>query len=474
MKIWETECDPQTLDRIHQISMAILNRVGLDFHADWAAEVFRTHGFAVDGRRVFFRDEKKLIDLISQAPRNFTLRARNQEHSLTIGGTEVHYGPGLGAAQVVEADGRQRSGELRDVIDFQRLFHQSPLIGLMGSSPVAASDLAARALGPLQFQLLLKMTDKAVIAPGGAAANNSLVLDLAAAAFGGRDHFRSQVHFLCVINTLSPLAVSGHSLEALRDYLAAGQGVILTPCAMAGGTGPMTLAGTLAQSNAEVLGAAALAQLLRPEAPVVYGFQSGLMDPASASLAVGAPEQALFLMWGAALARYYGLPSRDGGLLTDAVRPGIQSGYEAMMTALASRKSGLNLILQSVGIVGGLAAMSLEQAVADLEILAMVERLAAGFTAESEDLALEVVERVGPGGGFLTDRHTLKNCRRVFQPRLSRRGPPGGQPGDEPARLARLIRRNLDSYQAPDLSPRLNRDLDKILKRAGLNPPQWP
>ncbi len=458
------------VNTIHDASMAVLAKTGLDFHAPWAVDALRRHGLAADGRRVFFH-ETELMNLIGQAPANFTLTARRPEASLTVGGSESHYGPGLGAAMVVGEGGRFRPAEGRDLMAFLKLFHSSPLIRIMGASPVVAGDWPGEFLGPLQFYALLRHTDKALLAPGGRRAGNGLVLELAAAAFGGREALTAKVHFLSIVSTLSPLAVAGDSLEALSDFLAAGQGVVISPCALAGGTAPMTLAGLLAQSNAEILGVMALAQILKPGAPMVYGLQSTVMDPRTGGLSVGAPEQALCLAWGAEMARFYGVPSRGGGALTDADRVGPQSGYEAMMTALASRRAGLNLILQSAGILGGLAAMSLDQALVDLEILAMVERLMAGAALTPEHLALEIIHRAGPGGNFLASPHTVKHCRReLYQPRLSRRGPLGGPDDFMEKRLAAL-KESAWRHPAPDVSPELAGDLERILTRRGLTPP---
>ena len=193
---------------------------------------------------------------------------------------------------------------------------------------------------------------------------------------------------------------------------------------MAGSTGPITLAGVLAQQNAEVLAGIALAQLVNPGVPVVYGSTSTNIDMKTGSLAIGSPELSLMTIASAQMARHYGLPSRAGGALTDAKTIDAQAGYESMLGLLTAINSGADFVLHSAGILNSYLTFSYEKFVLDDEMCGMLRRYQRGIQIAPETLALDVITRVAHGGNFLLQEHTVERCRTEFwQPSVSdRRG----------------------------------------------------
>jgi trimethylamine--corrinoid protein Co-methyltransferase len=194
---------------------------------------------------------------------------------------------------------------------------------------------------------------------------------------------------------------------------------------MAGSTGPVSLAGALSLQNAEVLAGICLAQSIRSGAPVVYGSTSALAYMQSASLSIGNPECAIFTSASAQLARYYGIPSRGGGGLTDAKELDAQAGYESMMTLFAASLSGINFVLHAAGILQNFMAMSYEKFVMDEEIGAMILHYLKGMDMGAEEkFAYDAIKKVGPGGEFLTSEHTRTYFKsESFFPRISDRRP---------------------------------------------------
>jgi trimethylamine--corrinoid protein Co-methyltransferase len=228
---------------------------------------------------------------------------------------------------------------------------------------------------------------------------------------------------ISLINSLTPLGYSTEMLEALVAFAEVRQPLVIAALAMAGSTGPITLAGVLALQNAELLAGVALTQLISPGTPAVYGSTSTNIDMKSGALAIGSPELSQMIAAHAQLARYYRLPSRSGGALTDASYPDAQAGFESMLSLATTMRSGVDFVLHAGGILSSYLAFSYEKFVMDDEMCGMVRRLHQGIAVEPDTLAYDVIASVGPGGNYLMEMHTVKRCRKEFwQPDLCDRG----------------------------------------------------
>ena len=460
----------QQLNQIHQTSMAILAKTGVLIHHPEALELFKRHGAKADGERVFLSEEL-VMRYVRTAPAQFKLRAGKSELGIDIGGGASHYSPGAGAPLLVDENGEVRDITLDDYKALIRLFHVSPHMTLMSSGIATPVDVPPEAANVLALYHLALMSDKPMWVLNGKGQTNRRILDLLEIMFGAPLSPEQSPVTMTVTNALSPLSFDDQSLGALIEFARKGQPSIVAPCVMAGSTGPVTLAGTIAQTNAETLTGVVLSQMVAPGTPVVYGFQSTCADMRTGAISIGSPEQALCATYGANLARLYELPSRGGGALTDASGPGMQSAFEAMMTLMATRQAGMNVIIHGAGIVGGFAAISLEQAVLGLEMIAALEHFLSGLKTDEAELALSVIDNIGPGGQYLTAPHTVKNCRRaLYSPRFARRGALEGPDylAGEKERLAKEKKRLSEHYTAPDLYPGIKRDMEAYMKKEGL------
>jgi len=219
---------------------------------------------------------------------------------------------------------------------------------------------------------------------------------------------------ISLINSLSPLGYSTEMLDVLMVYAHARQPVVIAALAMAGSTGPVTLAGMLAMQTAELLAGIVLTQLISPGMPVVFGSTSTNIDMKSGALCIGSPELSQMIAAHAQLARFYNIPSRSGGSLTDASYPDAQAGFESMMGLLTTANSGVDFVLHAAGILSSYLAFSYEKFVLDDEMCGMVRRLGRGFTVSPETLAYDVIAKVGSGGNYLMEDHTVERCRTEF------------------------------------------------------------
>jgi trimethylamine--corrinoid protein Co-methyltransferase len=203
-------------------------------------------------------------------------------------------------------------------------------------------------------------------------------------------------------------------LGALKVYARANQATIITPFVLSGAMAPVTVAGTVAQLNAEALAGIVFAQMVQPGAPVVYGSFQTTIDLQSGAPVFGAPESQLSLYLSAQLARHYGLPFRSGGMFASAKIPDIQAGYESIMTMLPSIMARVNFVLHAAGWLENGLASGYEKFVLDCELLGMFHKYLEGVDFSEDGFALDSIRTVAPGGHHLGTEHTMRHFRTVF------------------------------------------------------------
>lgn len=404
---------------IHETSMKLLAKVGVECPLREALDAFVQHGAKVDGSRVYLTEDQ-VIAALETVPRQFTIHARNPERSVTVGGGPSVFAPGYGAPFLVDPEVGKHAPTLADYHSLAKLAHALPNQDLSGHLLVEPADAPA---GSAHVQMLyahMLHSDKPFI--GSAAGRNGAeaTLGMARILFG---ELEDRPVTVSLINSLSPLAYSTEMLEALVAYAKVRQPLVIAALMMAGSTGPISLAGVLATQTAELLVGIVLSQLIGPGTPVVFGSTSTNIDMRSGALAIGSPELSQMIAAHAQLARYYGLPCRSGGALTDASYPDAQAGFESMMALLTAVNSSVDFVLHGGGILSSYLAFSFEKLVLDDEMCGMVRRLHQPLEVTPDTLAYDVVAHVGPGGNFLMERHTLKRCRTEFwKPDLCDRG----------------------------------------------------
>ncbi|MFZ5436753.1 MAG: trimethylamine methyltransferase family protein [Bacillota bacterium] len=409
--------------RIHEASVRILERAGVDILHPKARELFAQHGASVMGDRVFI-PQQLLENALSSAPAAFTIYSRNPARNVTVGGEHQVFAPGYGPPFVIDSVRGRRRGSMDDYRDLVRLVHAAAHVDVNGGPIVEPQDVphTVRHLDMLAHTVM--NSDKVFMGSvrGEKGARDSLAI--ASVLFGGTGALRARPVMISLINCITPLKYDETMLGALMQYAAYGQPIVIASFAMAGSSAPVTLAGLLALQNAEVLAGVALSQLVSPGAPVVYGSASAITDMRRAGLAVGAPETALIAAATAQMARFYNLPSRCGGALTDSKLPDFQAGAESMMNLLVAACCGANFILHAAGILEHYMAISYEKVLVDNELIGMVKRLRKGFSADEDSIADALICQVGPGGDFLTTYHTFTHFRNgTFFPDLADRHP---------------------------------------------------
>lgn len=401
------------LDLIHDQTMRVLNEVGVFVPADGALEIFTKHGARVDGQRVYL-DEGLVLRALSSVPSEFTIHARDAERSVVIGGDGQVLAPAYGAPFVMEPDGIARPALLEDYENLTRLADVLPNMDMSGHMLVEPSDVSPSRSYLFTMRASMVNSSKPFIGSSQGAAGARASAEMAGILFSDQDLIRERPVMMSLINSLSPLGYSGEMIEALMEHARWRQPVMVAPAAQAGASSPVTIAGTLVVQNVEILTGITLSQLVNPGTPIVYGSASATVDMRTGNMATGSPELSVFVVCTGQMARYYQLPSRAGGCLTDSHIPDAQAAMESMMSMQTAVHSGINFILHAGGMLSSHLTVSYEKMIIDDEICGMVRRFEKGLGTSAEDLAFDVIVGVGPGGSFLMEPHTVERCRTEF------------------------------------------------------------
>ena len=459
------------VEKIHAAAMDLLKTTGVSFNDEEALSIFKSNGFKVEDKVVFF-EEAQIQKALETAPERFTVHARNPEKSVEIGGDDFAFVPGYGAPFVLEADGTQRQATMEDYHNFCKLIQTSPYIDMNGWMMVEPADMPHDTVHLDMNLSNMLLCDKPFM---GSPVNRQGAKDgieMAKILWGG--DLEDKTVSVSLINSLSPLQFSDEMAGALIELARANQACVVASLIMAGGSGPVTLDGVLALQNAEILAGVTLAQLVRPGAPVVYGSTSSAMDMKTGALSIGAPELSKNIHLVAQMARFYNLPCRSGGGLTDALAMDAQAGVESALALSTAARGGVNFILHSCGIMGSYIAMSFEKFLVDEETCGLIRSMFRPLAISDETIDLDVIKQVGIGGQYLTHPKTFQLCRTEFHmPSLMARQNPeawtkAGKPSINQVAESKVSQR-LGSYEKPAIDPEIEKALIKYVENRKAN-----
>lgn len=453
----------------------LVSEIGVEFMSDRALDLFRAAGQRVEGNAVFF-DPEFVLAQVAKAPREFDVQARNPENNVHIGGDAMAFGAVYGPPFVREGEVR-RDATMDDFRNFTRLAQHYPVLDSAGGVICEPNDAPLDSRHLDMVYALATLTDKFYMGNVVSGPNARDTIEMTSILFGagkGREFGRSSIEqtpaTISLINCNSPLRWDDRMLDALFEYAEANQAVVLTPFILMGAMSPVTIPAALVQQIAEALTGIALAQLIRPGCPVIFGSFLSNIDMQSGSPTFGTPESGIGLLCTGQIARHFGLPFRSGGGLTSSQVPDAQGGYEALMTLLPTFLAGTNWVMHSAGwLEGGLVA-GYEKFIVDIELLQMMRAEFTPLEIDEDSLAFGAHTEVGHGGHFLGAMHTMERFRTCFyRPMLSssenfERWSRGGGL-DAADRAGRLYRSALESYEQPALDDAIRQELEEFVVR---------
>ena len=395
------------LEDIHNASLEVLQRTGVVFKHPEALNVLEEAGAYVDrkSQRVYI-PSYLVEEAMRKTPSKSTWYARDRERSIRFEDNRIHFGPVCTPAHVYDLEtGQKRVATLGDFKDIVKLMDYLDRVD-EGYGSVYPQDIPDRTVHAHVILEQIRNTSKCV---RGRCRGRTVARDclrMMSMVAGSEEDLVRRPMLLCVVNPTSPLQWGTTMIEGMMEYARLKQIVVPSPEIMAGATGPVTIAGTMLLHNAEVLSMITLTQLMSPGTPVIYGTVSMIMDMKTAMARLGAPELGVMHVGFAQLARYYNIPCRGAAGVTDSKALDVQAGYETSFNITLAALSGFNLILYALGGLDSSQSICYEKILTDHEFLGMVERWVEGIDVSDETLAVDVIDAVGIGGNFLTEKHT--------------------------------------------------------------------
>ncbi|MDQ3415572.1 MAG: trimethylamine methyltransferase family protein [Actinomycetota bacterium] len=456
------------MDKLDAGWRRIVTEIGVEFLSEPALELFRAAGQRVVDNTVFL-DPEFVLAQVAKAPAEFDIAARNPDHSVRIGGDAMAFGAVYGPPFVRQGQVR-RDATMDDYRNFARLAQSFDALDSAGGVVCEPNDAPLDSRHLDMTYALMTLTDKLFMGNVVSGLNARDVLAMCDICFGGRAAIEATPVTISLINCNSPLRWDDRMLDALFEYVGAAQPVVLTPFLLMGAMSPVTIPAALVQQIAEALSGIALAQLIRPGAPVVFGSFLSTINMQSGSPTFGTPESGIGLLCTGQIARHFGLPFRSGGALTSSQVPDAQAGYEALMSMLPAFLAGANWVMHSAGwLEGGLVA-GFEKFIVDVELLQMLQAEFTPLEIDDDSLAFGAHEEVGHGGHFLGAMHTMERFRTCFyRPLLSssdnyERWVKNGAL-DTAARAENIWQQRLESYEQPALDEGIRAELEDFVTR---------
>ncbi len=445
------------LESIHNASLTILETTGMDFLDDEARRLLKDAGADVrpGSERVRF-DRDMILERIKTVPKQFTLHSRNPAHNIEIGGNYVSYGSVASAPNVYDMDRGRRVGNHEDYKNLLRLSQMLNTVHFIAGYPVEPIDIHASVRHLDATYDALTLTDKPIHAYSLGRQRNQDCLELVRLARGIEDATLDQEpSIFTVINSSSPLRLDTPMLHGILEFSARNQVIVLTPFTLSGAMAPITLAGALAQQNAEALAGITLTQVVRPGSPAVYGGFTSNVDMQSGAPAFGTPEFMRTAMVGGQLARRYGFPYRSSNVCA-ANALDMQAAWESVFSIWGALMGGVNMMMHGAGWMEGGLHAGYEKMIVDAELLQMVTAFMEPIAVDNDSLALEAIEEVGPGGHFFGTSHTQARFRTAFHhPMLSdwrnwESWEEAGSP-QTPGKANAIWKEMLNAYEAPSI-----------------------
>ncbi len=456
--------------RVHEHALRILAETGLVIHDAEVVTLLTESGAQVcreNGRNRVTIPGQVVADAVSKAPAVVTLYNRLGEEAMVLGTGRLYARSSSGATALLDRDtGRRREASVEDAADAVRLADGLANVHGVSTMAVQPADVPANTVDVHTVRLALANTIKPL---GYVCLNEGLieaVLAMVAIAVGGEKRLTDRPMITALAESTSPLQLVSSQLAVLKAFASRHLPLTLHAHPIAGLTAPVTLAGELVITHAEVLALMTIAQLVDPGTPVVYGMSSSVPDMRNAANLSGAVEIGLLGVAVSQLARHCGVPCVVSSG-SDAHQPGAQSVMERLMTLLPPALAGVDLV--NLSTLETKMSFSLEQLVIDDALVGMVQRCLDGIVVEDQTLAIDLIKQVGPAGSFVAEDHTFEHYRDELltceliehEPRQAWRAE--GAP-DLESRARRTVERLLAEHQPPALPPSVVAQLDEIIE----------
>ena len=403
--------------------MRVIEEVGFEINSDAALELFKGAGAWVNQEKRLVRlSQKKVMELIEMAPSQVRLCGQDKKYDIILGGNRVYAGTGGTALYIYHPDtGQKQHASLDDLKRIAKLVDGLDNIHLF-MLPTYPNELPIEQVDVNRFFAGLDNTTKHVMGGVYTLDGVNRVIQMAEMIVGSAKQLIESPIISMIACSISPLKLDGHYGDLVVNIAKSGIPLVCPAEPLCGATSPVTLAGNLVIQTVDSLMGVMLAQIINPGAPVIFGSVATNTDPRNLNYLAGSVEMGLLNAAGSQMAQFYKLPFYATGGMTDSKVLDAQSGYETAISGLLCALAGANFIHDAAGLMEFALTACYEKYVIDNEILGMLMRAVEGIKVNDDTLAFDIIKEVGPGGNFVTAKHTRRFMRSEhYQPCLSDR-----------------------------------------------------
>ena len=452
------------IEEIHQGACEILSSSGVMVRSKKAQALLRDAGATIKKDDIVLIPREVIEEALEKAPGRVPLYNSEGGNRLNIGGDENYFCANVDCPDFLEVNGKSRrdfkyadAAKTATIVENLANIDTVQPTGLLSDIDSSVSDLYS-------VRQMMANTKKPIVATANTPESLGKMIEMASEVVGGREKLREKPYLALLSEPISPLK---HEKETTNVILKAAKEdipIVCYPMPMAGSTAPASIAGTLAQAHAEEMSALAIIQLANPGSAMLYGAVASTMDMQSAIFSYGAPE--LNLMSGALadIAHHFDLPIWGTSGTTDTKSLDLQAATEISMQVMTAALSGADLVHDN-GLMDQASLIDLKHYVLTNEIIGLAKKMASGLGLSEDDLALDVISDVGPGGHFLKEGHTMENFRNFWMPDLFDRSGVGEDVNSIEERLKDVVKEKLSENDQPLMDTEKLNTLDEIIER---------
>lgn len=447
---------------LHEASCHILSQIGVVVPDEEIVSLLLSHGAEKKNGRLLL--SQSLVEwALARVGKGFRLYGRDGKRSVGFRQGEMVFCSSPGQFAWFE-NGVRREPQKEDLYQAIHLAHHLPHIDVVGGVAMPSSYPPAKREVYMARELFIR-TDKPVFLWFSSPENFRQVFAMSEIVAGNREIAQEEPRLFAFIEPISPLRFSREGLKILKEATSLRLPVMIGPMSQAGSTSPVTLAGTLAQENAEILAGVVITELLYPGTPVCYGGIPHVFDPRTGAISFGSPEQGLLSLAMAEIGAFYGFPVYINVGLTDSCAFDPQNGWEKGVTLILGMLSGASTF-GHMGIVGSDQGGSLEQLVLDNELIGFCKRIVRGCEVNEKSMDPAIVEEGIREGSFLALDHTVRFMReKLWMPSCSFRGT--FREGEGILLNVRTLMKKIFALPLPLLDKEAVHALDTFLKEGG-------
>jgi len=462
------------VELIHSSTLELLETVGIMVDSPEARALLKENGAIVDdnSKNIWVKFPEELVkEQLKHAPDSFTLWGPDGSFSFTVNTKTTQFATVGTPVKIYDPESKRgvRKTIMEDTIKQIRIVDSLKNI-MCSHVDVWPNDVPFLELHCHAIKAWAENSRKpyGLGCYGGLASQD--MMNLTSIIVGGDEELIKHPRLVGFFNPTSPLMLTRIMLNGLFVWAKYKQPTIIAPAASAGSTAPVTLAGLITQTNMEILSSITLTQLINRGAPIFYSTMSTPMDPPTGNVAWGSIETGLITSAFAQLGRFYNIPSRGPGAVTESKVFDIQNGYERFMTLLCAANSGVNYIT-CAGTYESSLSEALELLVIDDELIDIIKRGMEGVRVNEDTIAMEEIKKiVTTTRNFLGTKHSVKNIRKeLFVPKLADRD----RRGTWKKRGAKDIIQNatekveeiLQKQMGPGLDPNVEKKLAEYTKK---------